>query len=94
MEKFLKFKDDVSLQSLAGKLTDNRIIVLRESKITGTIQIRLLSKVSAKQIKEAFQPFVIEKIYDEFPYPLKNEKMYANPLFKLRKMLSLSLNKL
>ncbi len=73
MQKFLKFKKDVDLQELKQVLSDQRIILLRESQTTETIQIKLLGRLNEKEIRKAFHPFQIEKIYSEFPYPLKHK---------------------
>ena len=86
MERFLKFKDNVSLETLSEKLTDERIIILRESKITGTIQVQILEKMTTKEIKEAFRPYTITKIYNEFPYPIAGEGLLGIPFIKLKKL--------
>ena len=88
MERFLKFKEDVSLSSLSENVNDNRIIILRESKTTGTVQVQILEKMTAKQIKEAFRPYTVTKVYNEFPYPLSGDGFWGLPLFKLKKMLA------
>ena len=86
MERFLKFKEDVSLKSLSERLSDERIIVLRESKTTGTIQVQILQKMSTKEIKEAFKPFKVTKVYHEFPYPIMGDGFLGLPLIKLKKL--------
>jgi hypothetical protein len=88
MEKFLKFKENVSLKALGENLTDDRIIILRESKTTGTIQIKTLKKMSAKQIKMAFKPFAITKIYNEFPYPTKYDHFLSMPILRLKRLIT------
>lgn len=86
MEKFLKFKGDVSLRSVSENLKDERIIVLRKSQTTGTIQIQILENMTNKQIKHAFSPLVISKIYNEFPYPLKGDKFFGLPKISLKNL--------
>ncbi|MBN2012452.1 hypothetical protein JW960_24195 [candidate division KSB1 bacterium] len=86
MEKFIKLKEDVSLRTVAEQMTDDRIIILRESKTTGTIQIQLISKMSSRQIRDAFRPYTVEKIYDDFPYPLSGDRFLAMPLLRLKRM--------
>ncbi len=73
MEKFIKLKEDVSLHSLVDLVSDDNIIILRESKTTGTIQIKVMQKMSARKIREAFKPYTVEKIFNEFPYPLSED---------------------
>ena len=51
MERFLKFKEDVSLSSLSENVNDNRIIILRESKTTGTVQVQILEKMTEYQAR-------------------------------------------
>ena len=67
MEKFLKLKEEINLHTLAEQVKDDRIIILRESQTTGTIQVKVLRKMSSRQIRAAFQPYTVEKIFDEFP---------------------------
>ena len=86
MERFLKFKEDVSLKEISEKLSDDRIIVLRESKTTGTIQIQILEKLSTKEIKNAFRPYIVTKVYNEFPYPLSGNGILGLPLTMLKKL--------
>lgn len=83
MEKFIKFKEEVNLKDLSENLKDERIIVLRKSQTTDTVQVQVLQKLSTKEIKHAFDPYQVEKIYNEFPYPLKSGKM---PFSKLKKL--------
>lgn len=83
MEKFIKFKSDVNLKDLSANLKDERIIVLRKSQTTDTVQVQVLKKLSTKEIKNAFDPYQVEKIYDEFPYPKKGGKIPFNRLRRL-----------
>lgn len=71
MERFLKFKRDVDLATLQNAVTDPRIVVLRKSQTTDTIQIRIPEGMSNRELKKIFDPFEIEKIYNEFPYPIQ-----------------------
>ena len=86
MERFLKFKENVSLKSLAENISDKRIIILRESKTTGTIQVKFPDNISVKRIKESFQPYTVTKIYKEFPYPTSGDKFLGLPLLKIKKI--------
>lgn len=69
MERFLRFKEDVNLEDLKRSQSDNRILILRKSRTTNTIQIKVPDGMSSKEIKQAFGNFQINKIYREFPYP-------------------------
>jgi len=71
MEKFLKFKKEVDLATLQQAVKDPRIVVLRKSQITDTIQIRVPEGMSNKELKKLFGPFEIAKVYNEFPYPIQ-----------------------
>lgn len=71
MEKFLKFKEKVSIRDLNNILKNPSIILLRESQTTETIQVQILDNLTDKDIRHAFAPFHIDKIFHEFPYPLK-----------------------
>ena len=84
MERFVKFKEDVSLKTVSENLKDDRIIVLRKSQTTGTVQIQILENMTSKQIKHAFAPLVILKVYNDFPYPLKGDKFFGLPKISLK----------
>ena len=71
MEKFLKFKHEVDLAALQQAVEDPRIVVLRRSQITDTVQIRVPDDISIKELKKLFAPFEITKVYNEFPYPIQ-----------------------
>lgn len=86
MERFIKFKDQVSAKGLANVLKDDRIIILRSSQMTGTIQVQILDHLSDKEIQKAFLPYEIEKIYLEYPYPLRNSR---NLFFAFRSFFSI-----
>ncbi|MDW7680945.1 MAG: hypothetical protein SCK70_10295 [bacterium] len=81
MEKFIKFKENVNLKQLTQTLSDSRIILLRESQTTNTIQIQLLDHLTEREIKQAFSPLEIAKIFNEFPYPLKHRR-FSLPSFR------------
>ena len=81
MEKFIKFQEAVCIKDLYDLLSDPRIILLRESQTTSTIQIQVLNNISNREIEKAFLPYRVNKIFDEFPYPLKQNKLN---IFSLR----------
>ena len=92
MERFLKFKENIELQDLRNSQTDNRVIVLRRSQLTDTIQVSVPKGMSSKQIKLAFGNLQVEKVYDEFPYPLDGTsytKFLSIPLLKMVQLFSL-----
>ena len=86
MEKFLKFKEEVNLEDLQRAQSDPEIIVLRKSQATNTVQIKVPKGMSSKKIKQAFGSYQVEKIYNEFPYPIKYDglaKYFVLPFVKL-----------
>jgi len=86
MERFLKFKEDVNLADLQKAQSDPKIIILRKSQATNTIQIKVPDGMSSKKIKQAFSTYQIKKIYSEFPYPIKYDglsKYFVLPFVKL-----------
>lgn len=86
MEKFLKFKGDVDLADLQKAQSNPQIIVLRKSQATNTIQIKVPEGMSTKKIKQAFGSYQVEKVYNEFPYPIKYDgisKYLILPFVKL-----------
>lgn len=85
MEKFIKFQEAVSIKDLHNSLSDHRIILLRESQTTSTIQIQVLNNINNREIEQAFLPYRIKKIFDEFPYPLRSGGFN---LFSFKKMFS------
>ncbi len=88
MEKFIKFKENINIKMLSKDVSDDRIIILRESKTTGTIQVKILGKMSTHQIKKSFKPHKITKIYDEFPYPTAGKRQLLLNLSKVKNFLS------
>lgn len=86
MEKFLKFKEEVDLQDLQRAQSNSQIIVLRKSQTTNTVQIKVPEGMSTKKIKQAFGSYQVEKVYNEFPYPIKYDglsKYFVLPFVKL-----------
>jgi hypothetical protein len=69
MEKFIEFDPTVNLEDLKQALANHNpgIMILRLSKLTGTVKIKIDDALTKKDLKEAFQPFKIKKIYDDFP---------------------------
>ncbi len=69
MERFIEFEQAVTMddlrQALAGSTSG--ILILRFSKLTGTVKIRTANKVSKRVLKRAFLPHRIRKVYDHFP---------------------------
>ncbi len=69
MEKFIEFDPTVNLEDLKQALAHHNpgIMILRLSKLTGAVKIKADDTLTKKDLKEAFQPFKIKKIYDDFP---------------------------
>ena len=86
MEKFVKLKEDINLHTLAEQINDDRIIILRKSQTTGTIQVKVLGKMSSRQLRAVFQPYTVEKIFDEFPYPVSGDGFLGMPLLKIKRL--------
>ena len=86
MEKFLKFKEEIDLKDLQNSVSDQRVVVLRKSQTTDTIQVKIPDGMANKKIKRVFGPYKVEKVYNEFPYPIRNDgisKYIVCPLGKL-----------
>lgn len=86
MERFLKFKEEIDLIELQNSLSDPRVIVLRKSQATDTIQVRVPDGMSHSQIKQVFGPYEVKKVYNEFPYPISGDgfsKYFTRPVTKL-----------
>ncbi len=86
MERFLKFKEDVNLDDLKKSQSDNRILILRKSQTTNTVQIKVPEGMSSKEIKHAFGNLQIVRIYNEFPYPIGSasiSRLFVLPLVRL-----------
>lgn len=69
MERFLEFDQEVTLAELNTVLAqrDSGIMILRLSKLTGTVKVRVPDGLSHRDIKRAFLPHKVKKIYEEFP---------------------------
>jgi hypothetical protein len=69
MDHFIKFHENLSLDQLNKTLQQNNsdILLLRFSKLTGTVKIRAAESLKKRDIKRAFRPHKIEHIYDDFP---------------------------
>ncbi|MFQ5823549.1 MAG: hypothetical protein ACE5JB_05795 [bacterium] len=69
MDRFIEFKQEVNIEQLEKALSKNNpgIIILRRSKLTGMIKVRTPVNISKRDIKRAFHPYNIKKIYDDFP---------------------------
>ena len=86
MERFIKFKENVELEDLQKNQSDPQIIILRKSQTTNTVQIKVPEGMSSKKIRQAFSAYQIDKIYNEFPYPIKYDglaKYFILPFVKL-----------
>lgn len=69
VDRFLEFEDPVTVQQLQEALAQDNpgIMILRYSKLTGTVKIRADKRLSKKQIRRAFSPYKIRKIYNDLP---------------------------
>lgn len=86
MERFLRFKQDVNLDDLRRVQSNPQIIILRKSQATNTVQVKVPERMSARKIRQAFSSYQIEKIYNEFPYPIKYDglsRYFVLPFIKL-----------
>ena len=79
MEKFIQFNEAVTIKELTDHLKDERILILRASILTGTIQIKIANDLSERDLKKAFHPYTILKIYREFPYPIPSNRSLSTP---------------
>ena len=59
MEKFLKFKEEIDLKKLQNSVSDHRVIVLRKSQTTGTIQVKVPEGMTNRNVKRVFGPYSI-----------------------------------
>ncbi|HDP98234.1 MAG TPA: hypothetical protein ENN22_03505 [bacterium] len=87
MEKFLKFKQDISLEQLQQSITDPRIIVLRKSQTTDTIQVHVPEGITDKEIKKVFGPFEVKRVFNEFPYPINSDSLSRYLLWPINKII-------
>ena len=69
MDKFIEFEGEVTLEALQESLSRHNpgIVLLRVSRLTGTVKIRTEKKLSKRELKRAFRPHKIRKVYDDFP---------------------------
>jgi hypothetical protein len=70
MDRFIEFDQDVSLEDLQLCLDRHNpgIMLLRYSKLTGTVKVRVEANLSKKDIKRAFDPFKVKQIHTYLPY--------------------------
>ena len=75
MDQFIEFDQDVSMEQLRQALAQHNpgIMILRYSKLTGTVKVRSQDDLSKRDLKRAFKPFKIKKIYSDFP--MKSAKL-------------------
>ena len=75
MERFIEFQDAVTFDELAEAVAVNNsgILILRFSKLTGTVKIRTSGEVSKRELKRAFLPHKVKKIHQDFP--LRRQEM-------------------
>jgi len=86
MERFLKFKEEIDLKELQNSISDQRVIVLRKSQTTDTIQIKIPEGMTNKHVKKVFGPYDVQKIYNEFPYPIRTEGLSKYIFWPLEKL--------
>lgn len=69
MERFIEFEQPVTVDELqqAIDVNNSNILILRYSKLTGTVKVRAMNKVSHREIRRAFQPHKVRKIHVQFP---------------------------
>ncbi len=70
MERFIEFEEVVSVHQLEEALgaAHSDIMILRISKLTGTVKIKTGKRMSKSALRRAFLPHKIKKIYADFPY--------------------------
>ncbi|NIR49836.1 hypothetical protein GWO43_15040 [candidate division KSB1 bacterium] len=69
MDRFLEFENEVNMEDLKTALAENNpgILLLRLSKLTGTVKVRAEDTLSNREIKRAFSPYRVKRIYNNFP---------------------------
>ncbi len=69
MDRFIEFAEAVSMEELKEVIdaNDPGVLILRFSKLTGTVKVRFHDSVSKREIKKAFLPYKVKKIYTDFP---------------------------
>lgn len=70
MDRFIEFEQEVNLEDLQERLNQHNpgIMILRYSKLTGTVKVRVDEDLSKKDIKRAFEPFKVKQIHSYLPY--------------------------
>ncbi|MFQ5603988.1 MAG: hypothetical protein ACE5HS_12035 [bacterium] len=69
MDRFVEFEEEVAIADLKNVLEKHNpgIMILRFSKLTGALKIRTNGNLNKREIKRAFLPYKVRKIYDDFP---------------------------
>ena len=69
MERFIEFEKEVNMEDLNTALSEHNpgIMILRLSKLTGTVKVRTEEKLTNRDIKRAFLPHKVRKIHEDFP---------------------------
>ncbi len=69
MDRFIEFEQEVNIDELQRILSQNNpgIMILRHSKLTGTVKVRTNGNLNKRDIKRAFLPYKVKKIHDDFP---------------------------
>ena len=69
MDRFIEFEKTVSFEDLKRALSVKNpgILILRHSKLTGAFKVRSESNLNNRDLKRAFQPYKIKRIYADFP---------------------------
>ena len=88
MEKFLKFKEEIDLKDLQTSVSDQRVVVLRKSQTTDTIQVKIPEGMANKDIRRVFGPYKVDRIYNEFPYPIRKDSISKYIVLPLGKLVS------
>jgi len=73
MERFLKFNEEIDLKELQDSVSDQGVIVLRKSQTTDTIRARVPQGRENRELKRVFGPYHAQRVYNEFPYPIRTE---------------------
>lgn len=69
MDRFIRFANEINMDDLQESLEKHNpgIMILRHSKITGTVKVRISDHLKNRAIKRAFSPHKIKQIYNDFP---------------------------
>lgn len=69
MERFIEFEEEVTMDELQKVLQQHNpgVFILRFSKLTGAFKIKHPEDLSKRDLKRAFAPYKVKKIYDDFP---------------------------